>query len=121
MADHYSVSDLKAQAQAVIAEARTTKRPVCISQNGHAAVVVVDADTYLNQMQALREFERIYRNESGIRPAPQQNASAPQTSAAMRTWRCKVCGFTVQAEALPEGFVCPTCGVGANVFDVVEG
>ena len=46
MTIQYSVSDLETRAMAIISEARITKEPVCISQNGHAAVLLVDADTY---------------------------------------------------------------------------
>ena len=108
MTIQYSVSDLETRAMAIISEARITKEPVCISQNGHAAVLLVDADTYLTQMQALREFERIFRDESSIRPASAQQPQSPEPVTFL--WRCKKCGYQVEAEALPEGFICPKCG-----------
>ncbi len=57
----YSVNDLLGNLIAVIKEAETTKAPVFISHGGHASVVMVDAETYVQNMQALSEFERIYQ------------------------------------------------------------
>lgn len=119
MANQYSVSDLGTRAPAIVAEARTSKEPVFVSQNGHAAVVVVDADTYINEMQALKEFERIFRDESSIRPSRLDENVEP-VMPPKYTWRCKVCGFTIEADELPEGFVCPKCGVGKDQFERVE-
>ena len=38
------------------------------------------------------------------------------------TFRCTVCGFevTVDTPELPEDSVCPECGVGADMFELVE-
>lgn len=76
MPTHYSVSDLEAHAASIIAEARSSKEPVFISQGGRASVLLIDTDTYLTKMQALGEFERIYRYESSIRPERTSSESA---------------------------------------------
>ncbi len=36
------------------------------------------------------------------------------------TFRCTVCGFevTVDTPELPEDYVCPTCGVGPELFEL---
>ena len=38
------------------------------------------------------------------------------------TFRCTVCGFevTVDTPELPEDYVCPVCGVGPDMFELVE-
>lgn len=38
------------------------------------------------------------------------------------TFRCTVCGYevTVNTPELPEDFVCPECGVGPEMFELVE-
>ncbi|MEE1045515.1 MAG: rubredoxin [Olegusella sp.] len=38
------------------------------------------------------------------------------------TFRCTVCGYevTVDTPELPEDFVCPVCGVGPDMFELVE-
>lgn len=35
------------------------------------------------------------------------------------TWRCQLCGYeiTVEGDSLPEGFECPLCGAGADMFE----
>lgn len=32
-------------------------------------------------------------------------------------WRCTICGYIYEGETLPEGYVCPVCGVGADLFE----
>jgi rubrerythrin len=36
----------------------------------------------------------------------------------MKTWRCAVCGYEVEAEAKPEE--CPVCGTGEIAFSESE-
>ena len=38
------------------------------------------------------------------------------------TFRCTVCGYeeTFDTAELPEDFVCPVCGVSADMFELVE-
>ena len=38
------------------------------------------------------------------------------------TFRCTVCGYevTVNTPELPEDYVCPECGVGPDMFELVE-
>lgn len=117
MDNQYSVSDLKERAQLIVNEARSTKKPACITQNGSAVAFLVDADTYLTQMQALNEFRRIFDKESSIRPA---DADEQPDSAAKHVWRCMMCGFTVEADELPEDFVCPLCGAGRDEFERID-
>lgn len=38
----------------------------------------------------------------------------------MKKYVCTVCGYVHEAESLPEDFVCPLCGVGAELFEEQE-
>ena len=38
----------------------------------------------------------------------------------MKKYVCTVCGYVHEAENLPEDFVCPLCGVGAELFEEKE-
>ena len=38
----------------------------------------------------------------------------------MKKYVCTVCGYEYEAENLPEDFVCPLCGVGAELFEEKE-
>ncbi|MDR3313707.1 MAG: flavin reductase [Oscillospiraceae bacterium] len=49
---------------------------------------------------------------------PQPVAAPP---AAQTVWRCAVCGYEHTGEALPEGFICPVCKHGADVFEKISG
>lgn len=37
----------------------------------------------------------------------------------LHKFKCEVCGYIYEGEALPENFVCPICGVGADKFDKI--
>ena len=38
----------------------------------------------------------------------------------MKKYVCTVCGYVHEAEELPAEFVCPLCGLGADVFEEEE-
>ena len=44
---------------------------------------------------------------------------APQEKAPGR-WRCKVCGYVHEGEALPDDFTCPLCGQPASSFERID-
>ena len=38
----------------------------------------------------------------------------------MKKWVCTVCGYIYEGASLPEDYTCPTCGVGAEMFEEVR-
>lgn len=38
----------------------------------------------------------------------------------MKKWVCTVCGFEIEVDELPDDYVCPVCGVGKDMFELVE-
>lgn len=36
-------------------------------------------------------------------------------------WKCKICGFVYEGENLPEDYICPLCGHGADDFEPIYG
>ena len=38
----------------------------------------------------------------------------------MSKWKCKVCGYVYEGDALPEGFTCPVCRQPASSFEKIE-
>lgn len=38
----------------------------------------------------------------------------------MKKYVCSVCNYVYEAEELPEDYVCPLCGVGADMFQEEE-
>ena len=53
--------------------------------------------------------------QSHIKPQP-QTSGAPTGKTA---WRCRVCGYIYEGEALPEDFICPLCKHPASDFEKV--
>lgn len=60
MTKHYSAEELGTNFASIAQEAIESDEPIFISQGGQAQVALVNADTYLQDMQALREFQRIF-------------------------------------------------------------
>lgn len=60
MAKHYSAEELVTNFASIAQETIESDDPIFISQGGQAQVALVNADTYLQDMQALREFQRIF-------------------------------------------------------------
>lgn len=38
----------------------------------------------------------------------------------MTKWQCRICGYIYEGDSLPDDYVCPVCGVGADEFEKVE-
>ncbi|MCH4184868.1 MAG: RidA family protein [Eggerthellaceae bacterium] len=74
-----TVGDLASRTAEVLDTVKATKTPTFIDQGGSSSTVLVDADTYLTDMQALREFNRIYR-DSSIRPSESITGSGKSIS-----------------------------------------
>lgn len=50
----------------------------------------------------------------------QAPVSAVEKTGTKKFWRCTVCGHIEYVDELPEDFECPICGVGAELFELVE-
>lgn len=37
-----------------------------------------------------------------------------------KKYKCKVCGYVYEGEELPEGYICPICGVSEDEFEEVD-
>lgn len=131
MAKRYSISELQQRTHAIVDEAAACKEPVYIAKGDRASVLLIDADTYLNDMQALHEFKRIYDTERSIRPKVSAQTPKPAdetVSEANETtdtgkryaWRCTICGYIEYADELPDDYKCPICSMGKEVFERIE-
>lgn len=38
----------------------------------------------------------------------------------MKKWRCDLCGYEYEGTFLPDDYVCPVCGAGADDFSEVN-
>lgn len=75
-----------------------------------------DFGTHLVFKAALSESKVLDNNES-MTYAYYHSKVKPQPQTAKKTgWRCTVCNYVYEGDPLPEGFICPVCGVGAEYF-----
>ena len=57
-----------------------------------------------------------YTPDESAEPAAEQ----PAPAAARIGWKCRICGYVVEMDELPEDFKCPICGMGREMFERVE-
>ena len=57
-----------------------------------------------------------HNKKNGTTP---KNASSYQADTSKHGWRCTVCGFILEADELPEDFICPVCKQPASVFEKI--
>lgn len=49
--------------------------------------------------------------------APSYKAPEAEGGEGKRGYRCKVCGYILESDTIPEGFVCPICGQGPDKLE----
>ena len=75
--------------------------------------VTVKSSPSVKDSTALEELaEAVAESVTGKAASPKAAAAAP----AKKKWVCTVCGYVYEGDTLPEGYKCPVCGVGANLF-----
>ena len=57
-----------------------------------------------------------FRKAKAAAKAVKAGAPAPKPKT---QWRCMICGHIIEADELPEDFVCPVCGVSRDMFERV--
>lgn len=65
--DIIPVTKVREQIGSVIERARATKRPIVVTQNGSAAVVIIDAAQYQQELQERDLLRAILEGEDDIR------------------------------------------------------
>ena len=61
-------------------------------------------------------YANYYNKKNGTTP---KNASSYQADTSKHGWRCTVCGFILEADELPEDFICPVCKQPSSVFEKI--
>ena len=61
-------------------------------------------------------YANYHNKNNGTTP---KNASSYQADTSKHGWRCTVCGFILEADELPEDFICPVCKQPSSVFEKI--
>ncbi len=46
--------------------------------------------------------------------------AAEEKAVAAKKYRCKVCGYIYEGDSLPEGYKCPICKMGSEMFEEIK-
>ena len=87
----------------------------------------MDAGTHYLFLAQVEEAETLSQDEpmtysyyhavKNGRTPPKASSYQPEEAPKARGWRCKICGYVLDAEELPPDFVCPICKMGAEFFE----
>lgn len=74
---------------------------------------VLEADVLSNAEPMTYAY---YHQVKRGRTPPKASSYVPEPA---KGYRCKVCGYTLESDTIPEGFVCPVCGRGKEELEKV--
>ncbi len=82
-------------------------------------VQTVDLDTHSLFLADVTEAE-VLNDIPSMTYADYHAYVKPKPQNAQSGWRCKVCGYVYEGEALPPDFICPLCRHGAEDFEKIR-
>ena len=77
-----------------------------------------DADVFGDKPQMTYDYYHKVIKGSAPKNAPTYTETDEQSASVktVRKFKCDVCGYVYEGDELPEGYICPICGVGADMF-----
>ena len=84
---------------------------------------VIEADDYSTENAMTYKYYHENLKGSSPKNAPtyeETSTSQVDKESKKRKWRCSICGYIHEADELPDDFKCPICGVGKELFELVE-
>ena len=84
---------------------------------------VIEADDYSTENAMTYKYYHENLKGSSPKNAPTYEetiTSQVDKESKKRKWRCSICGYIHEADELPDDFKCPICGVGKELFELVE-
>ena len=76
------------------------------------------ACTVVNEVPQMT-YDYYHAVKKGLTPPKASSYRPPEEK--VTGWRCTVCGYIYEGEALPANCKCPICGQGAEVFEKITG
>lgn len=99
----------------VVATTETSTHTIFIGE------VIAQQDGNSEIPMTYRYYQEVLKGKSPQNaPTYVPEESSDQTQSKKSVWRCKVCGYTIEADTLPEDFVCPVCGQPVSAFVKIE-
>ena len=99
---------------------------LCFLTGGSACALIsgvveqsVEIDTHRLFVARVTELRVLSEDEPATYAFYHQTVKPAPAPSEKKGWRCKVCGYLYEGEALPAGYVCPLCGHGATDFEPV--
>ena len=84
---------------------------------------VKNADDYNNENPMTYKYYHEQLKGASPKNAPtyeeKQNVEQ-KNNKKTKKWKCKICGYVLEADELPEDFTCPICGVSKEYFELIE-
>lgn len=65
-------------------------------------------------------YDYYHRIKKGTTPKNAPSYKKTVEVSGKKAFRCKVCGYVVEAESLPDDFVCPICHQGRDAFEEIN-
>lgn len=65
-------------------------------------------------------YDYYHRVKKGTTPKNAPSYKKAVETTGKKAFRCKVCGYVVEAESLPDDFVCPICHQGRDAFEEIN-
>ena len=94
----------------------------CLETSTHTVFLgkVVSMNDYTTDTPMTYKY--YHENLKGTSPknAPTYQEEVKEEKTKTKKYKCKVCGYVYEGDTLPEGFVCPICGVSEDFFELVE-
>lgn len=86
---------------------------------------LIDAELFNDEKEMTYAYYRSVIKGTSPKAAPTYNPNAkpepePEARGKLKKFKCDICGFVYEGESLPDDYVCPVCGVGAEHFTEIE-
>ena len=83
---------------------------------------VIESGDYTSENAMTYKYYHEYLKGSSPKNAPtyeEKSIISADKDNKTKKWKCSICGYIYEGDELPDGFVCPICGVGKEKFELI--